>query len=512
LASVLATILTVLLLGCGDKPAAPKGDEHGHDEHGHDHDEHGHEHEDGGHEEADHDADGEEEGGHAHEEHGDEVSFSSSAIQHYGIRTEAASARVLVPTVQVPAQVAFNREGIAHVGSPVRGRVAELSVKLGQEVTRGETLLIVESPELGEAQSEYLQKRALVSTAGPIVVLLKDAYERARGLLEKSQGITLTEVQKREAEYRTAEAELRNAETAERAVRNRLSLLAMTPDAIKRLEDTGALDPRFMITASISGQVIEREATLGELVGPDRERLLSLADMTKLWVLAKVPEAKLNQIVVGAKARLLLGTAEDHRCEGKVVYVSPSLDHRTRTADVRIEAEDRHSSADRRGPGHHQQPGFRSTPSRSLALTLRGREAGHVPDGERARGHPRPRIHALALAQRLLAGHGGLRRRRETSTSRAAGGRAIGRGEGSAAAGRRDLMGPIATGLGEIYMYTVEYEHPHGKGAGSRRQAGLAVRRFVPHARGARASRRTWSWPPTCARCRTGSSGRSSRA
>lgn len=341
-ASVLAAILTVLMLGCGDKPAAPKGDGHGHDEHGHDHDEHGHEHEDGGHEEADHDAEGEEEGEHAHEEHGDEVSFSSSAIQHYGIRTEAASARVLVPTVQVPAQVAFNREGIAHVGSPVRGRVAELSVKLGQEVTRGETLLIVESPELGEAQSEYLQKRALVSTAGPIVVLLKDAYERARGLLEKSQGITLTEVQKREAEYRTAEAELRNAETAERAVRNRLSLLAMTPDAIKRLEDTGALDPRFTITAPISGQVIEREATLGELVGPDRERLLSLADMTKLWVLAKVPEAKLNQIVVGAKARLLLGTAEDHRCEGKVVYVSPSLDHRTRTADVRIEAEDRH--------------------------------------------------------------------------------------------------------------------------------------------------------------------------
>lgn len=306
---------------CGDKAPAEKG-------HGHSHDEHGAE-------EAGH---GEE----SHEGHSGEVTLAASAIEQYGIRIETVGQRTLVPTVRVPAQVAFNREAIAHVGSPVRGRVSELLVKLGDEVKRGDELLIIESPELGEAQSEYLQKRAFAKTAGPIVELSKDAFERAQGLLEKSQGITLTEVQKREGEYRTAEAELRNAETAAQAARNRLSLLGMNSDAITRLEESGTLDPRFTVTASIDGQIIEREATLGELVGPDRERLLAIADMSKLWVLGKVPEAKLRQVLVGRKARLLFGTEGSHWCEGRVVYISPSLDLRTRTVDVRIEAEDRH--------------------------------------------------------------------------------------------------------------------------------------------------------------------------
>lgn len=320
---VLLLLTTAFLAGCGDKPAGKKGHDHDHDH---------------GHEEGEEEAHGEDE----HGGHSDEVTLSASAIEHYGIRIEKASARTLVPTVRVPAQVAFNRESIAHVGSPARGRVSVLLAKLGQEVKRGDKLLVIESPELGEAQSDYLQKRAFAKTAAPIVELSKSSFERAEGLLQKSQGITLTEVQKREGEYRTAEAELRNAETAAQAARNRLALLAMSAEAIARLEETGTLDPRFTVTAPIDGQVVEREATLGELVGPERERLLSLADMSRLWVFAKVPEAKLREVAVGAKARLLLGTEGDHWCEGEVVYVSPSLDFRTRTVDVRIEAQDRH--------------------------------------------------------------------------------------------------------------------------------------------------------------------------
>ncbi|MBL8768751.1 MAG: efflux RND transporter periplasmic adaptor subunit [Planctomycetes bacterium] len=330
LARVWCLVAVFVWIGCGDKGGSEKG-------HAHDHDEHGHE--PGAHaDEADEHGHGEEE----HEGHSDEVTLAASQLEQYGIRVETVGKRTLVPTVLVPAQVAFNREAIAHVGSPVRGRISEVLAKVGQDVKQGERLLTIESPELGEAQSEYLQKRAFAKTAGPIVDLSKDAFERAKALLEKSQGITLTEVQKREGDFRTAEAELRNAETARDAARNRLTLLGMNSDAVARLEESNALDPRFAITAPISGQVIEREATLGELVGPDRERLLAIADLSKLWVLGKVPEAKLRRVSVGSKARVLLGAAAGHWCEGKVVYVSPSLDVRTRTVDVRIEAEDRH--------------------------------------------------------------------------------------------------------------------------------------------------------------------------
>lgn len=317
--SVVAVLLP--LVGCGEKGGSEKGHAHDHGEHGDEEDGHGEE---------------------GHEAHSDEITLEPTQLVQYGIRAEAVGQRALVPTVRVPAQIAFNREAIAHVGSPVRGRVAEILVKVGHEVKQGDRLLVIESPELGEAQSEYLQKRAFAKTAGPIVDLSKDAFERARGLLEKSQGITLTEVQKRETDYRTAEAELHNAETAREAARNRLTLFGMNGDAIARLEESGALDPRFPVTAPISGQIVEREATLGELVGPDRERLLAIADMSRLWVLGKVPESSLRRVLVGSKARVLVGADAQHWCEGKVAYISPSLDARTRTVDVRIEAEDRH--------------------------------------------------------------------------------------------------------------------------------------------------------------------------
>ncbi len=74
----------------------------------------------------------------------------------------------------------------------------------------------------------------------------------------------------------------------------------------------------------------------------------------------------------------------------------------------------------------------------------------------------------------------------------------------------RPLMGPISTGLGEIYMWTVEYEHPHGAGATvAAGSAGLATGRRVSHTRGRAPAERPSSSPAISARCRTGSSGRS---
>ena len=68
-------------------------------------------------------------------------------------------------------------------------------------------------------------------------------------------------------------------------------------------------------------------------------------------------------------------------------------------------------AADRRRAGHHQQPGP-DQHAGPLALAGRGREAGDVPGRDGAGRHPRPAVHPLAVAQRLLAGDGHLRRRR----------------------------------------------------------------------------------------------------
>lgn len=330
-AALAIAIAAITLLGGCKKHSEGDGHDHGAKPQGKADDHAGHDHGEGGHEE----------GGGAH---ADEVTLTAEAVERYGVKDEAAQLWVLKPTVVTPARVAFNTEAMAHVGSPLRGRAVEVKVRLGETVKAGQELVIIESPELGEAQADYLQKRTAVLTAGPAVELTKVAWERAKGLYEQSQGISLTEVQRREAEHKAAIANVKAAEAAVTASENRLHLLGMKQEDVATLASTGEIAPRHAIKAAIDGQVVQREVTLGELVGPDREALMILADTRLLWVLADVPEAKLTGIAVGAKAWITIGSATGQsdraatpRFEGTVSFIAPLVDPTTRTAQVRID-------------------------------------------------------------------------------------------------------------------------------------------------------------------------------
>jgi cobalt-zinc-cadmium efflux system membrane fusion protein len=225
---------------------------------------------------------------------------------------------------------------MAHVGSAVKGRAVEIRVRLGDTVGAGAELVVVESPELGEAQSDYLQKRTAVAVATAAVEPARHAVERANKLFEKNQGIALAEVQKREAEYTAAQGAVQTAQAALEAAESKLRLMGLDEKAVETLARTKQINPRYAVRAPISGQVIQRETTLGELVSPDKESLLVIADLANLWVIADVPEAKLGDVRVGSAARVRI-TANAAPLEGKVSYIGPSLDASTRTAQVRIE-------------------------------------------------------------------------------------------------------------------------------------------------------------------------------
>jgi len=271
----------------------------------------------------------------------DVVKLASGAVAKYGIQTSTAQVRKLRPTIHVPARVGFDTEAMAHVGAPLRGRIVDVKVRVGDAVRVGAELAVIESPELGEAQAEYLQRRVAVQTAEPAVDLSRVTWERAKGLYEQSQGISLTEVQRREAEHKVSIAALKAAEAARTGAANRLQMLGMDHAGIDALATTGEVLPRYTIRAAIDGVVVQREVTLGELVSPEREYLMVLADATKLWVLADVPEARLMQVEVGSKAWISVGTEGDKahmRFEGAVTFLSPFVDPTTRTAQVRIGA------------------------------------------------------------------------------------------------------------------------------------------------------------------------------
>jgi cobalt-zinc-cadmium efflux system membrane fusion protein len=284
--------------------------------------------------------------GHDHgekeEAHADEVTLTTAAIAQNGIKIAPAESRVLTASFLAPSRISFNAEATAHVGSVVSGRVIEIKVRVGDTVQKNDVLMAVESPELGQAQSEYLQKRTEAEIAESGVAPAKDAYTRAKQLFDESQGIAFSEVQKREVEQRAAAGNAASAKAALQAAENRLHLLGISQDAIKRLIDTGEINPRFDIHAPIAGQVIEREVTLGELVAPDKEKLLVISDTTSLWALAEVPEARLAEVGVGSKAEVQLAAMPGERIAGEVSLLSAEVDPTTRTARLRIVVDNAH--------------------------------------------------------------------------------------------------------------------------------------------------------------------------
>lgn len=331
--SLLMATVAISLMSC---------DRLGRDQDSNPDDEHGHEHGPGEDDHAEHaeHAD-EEEQSHAgdddthHDELGAEVVLSAAAVERSGIVLAPVTKRALHATLTAPARVSFDLEAIANIGALVPGRVIEIRVRVGDNVKAGDALLLLHSPTLGQAQIDLLHKRALLESTGPTIELARAAYERARSLFESQSGVTLTEVQDREATLRAAEAAANTAAADLRAATNSLMLLGFDQARMDDLLQTGQVDPVHTIAAPSSGEVITREVTVGEFVDNGHDSLLVVADLTNFWVLADVPEMYLARIAPDAGARIAVAGGP-LTFEGHVSYVAPSIDAHTRAGQVRI--------------------------------------------------------------------------------------------------------------------------------------------------------------------------------
>lgn len=156
---IIVVILLVslgLLAGCEQRNLAATIDKNGkHDaDDEHDHDEkHAHAH-------------GAQEPAHDDDAHDAEIQLSSEGVKKAGLQIETVGRHRLVEAILAPARVAFNAESMAHVGSPVSGRISEIKVRIGDKVEKGDPLLIVQSPDLAEAQNDYLLKRMAAELPG----------------------------------------------------------------------------------------------------------------------------------------------------------------------------------------------------------------------------------------------------------------------------------------------------------------------------------------------------------
>jgi Cu(I)/Ag(I) efflux system membrane fusion protein len=235
------------------------------------------------------------------------VKVSPDKQQLVGIRTATAEIRPMIRTIRTVGIVTFDETRVAQVFSKVEGWIENLLVNYtGTLVRKGQPLFTIYSPDLVATQEEYLLALKAKQTLGSSSI--KEISAGSDALLESAH--------------------------------RRLSLWDISEEQINDLEQTGKPKRTLTFYSPISGFVLKKEALQGMRVMPDKE-LYTIADLSTVWVNADVYEYELAHIRVGQKATIKLAYYPARDFVGKVSWISPVLDEKTRTAKVRLEFPNR---------------------------------------------------------------------------------------------------------------------------------------------------------------------------
>ena len=223
--------------------------------------------------------------------------------------------------LRIPGSIQVDEQRMAKIGAPVTGRITDIDAVLGQHVKQGQALATLNSTELAQNQLVYIKALQQID-------LQSKAVERARVLLE-ADVISKAEVQRRESELSAAKADLN-------AASDQLQVLGMTSQGVAKLLKTSQMHSFSTVTARISGTVISRKINLGQVVQPADE-LFIVADLSKVYAVAEVPERQIDLIEKGQEVDILIPSINEKPIKGKLVYVSDIVNPETRTVMVRSE-------------------------------------------------------------------------------------------------------------------------------------------------------------------------------
>lgn len=233
--------------------------------------------------------------------------------------------RAVAETLRVAGRIDFDEQRLARIGATVTGRVTDIDALLGQSVKKGEVLARLNSSELSSQQLAYLKARAQLE-------LNRRNAERAKALFD-ADVIGAAELQRRESEFQISVAE-------SRAAADQLQLLGVSRAAIDRLGKQGAVDSVTPVTATMDGVVVERKLAQGQVVQP-ADALFVVADLSRLWAVAEVPEQQVSQVKTGQTVSIEVPALGNEKLAGKLIFVGQTIDPETRTVLVRTELDNR---------------------------------------------------------------------------------------------------------------------------------------------------------------------------
>ncbi len=262
-----------------------------------------------------------------------ELQLSPVAIASGGILSEVVTRRSLEESMAATGRVQINQDTSARVGAFAEGRVTRVDVTIGDRVEAGQPIVWIHSHELIDARAAYSRALTSLSLAQRDLSYTRAEAVRADRLLE-AKAISVREQLQAAADVVAAEAQLEQARTEVERAGEFIHHLGVEPDSPQG-EESGDV----VVRSPITGVVMERSVTIGSVVSP-AEDLMTISDLTTLWVVAEVPEQRSSFVKMGQSVQISVPAFPDVGFDGRVVYIGESLDPAYRTVSVRCLVRD----------------------------------------------------------------------------------------------------------------------------------------------------------------------------
>ena len=231
-----------------------------------------------------------------------------------------------VPTIEVvaPGKLRADPNRLARVELPVTGRITKVLVAVGDSVGEGQPLMEVDSPEAAQFQSAYLEARASVAESSAALSKAEADRDRINDLFEH-KAVARKEVLNAETELERRRQELTQAHAEAKQAEGRLEILGLEP---------GNFGKSFVLRAPLAGKVIEMNVAPGQFWVAVGTPLMTIADLSKVWVTSDVPERDIGKIRIGALLDVELTAFPDRSWRVAVVRIADTVDPKTHTVTV----------------------------------------------------------------------------------------------------------------------------------------------------------------------------------
>jgi len=216
--------------------------------------------------------------------------------------------------VAAPASVEADPSLFAKILPPLSGRILRLFVRPGDRVKTGQELLSINAPDFVGAQADYSRSRSVLAQAERALARQKDLA--AHGIVGQK-------------DIDQAQTDLDSALSDFNRTKDRLQLLGMNPDKTE-------LGAPLIVRSPLSGKVLEVSTATGEFRNDPNAPLMTVADLSTVWVTANVQEKDIHYVHQGDPAFATFAAYPKETFRGKVLFVADVLDPETRTAKVRV--------------------------------------------------------------------------------------------------------------------------------------------------------------------------------